>query len=292
MNAAVLAEGRAPGKLILLGEHAVVYGHTAIAGAVGLTTTVRLSASDGPTRLGDSTVRDARLQRALALALPAEGLRVDIDSALPTGRGMGSSAAVAVALVRAAAALAGEALDAETLFQRSLALERVFHGQPSGVDNAVVAAGGLLRFRRGPPLQIEPLALAHPLTVVVLDSGGPGDTAAMVAAVRARRPAVDPVIEAIGALVEQAGGLLDRPRELGAALDENHALLRRLGVSTPALDELCAMARAHGALGAKLSGSGGGGVVMALVAEGAEACLLDAARRARVPALCAHLGAD
>ncbi|MFH1469427.1 MAG: mevalonate kinase [Pseudomonadota bacterium] len=258
MSGALLAAARAPGKLILLGEHAVVHGHPAIAGAVGLHTMVLLFSAEGPTALGDSDTRDERLQRALAQALPREGLRVDIHSELPIGRGMGSSASVAVALVRAAAALAGRALAPGELFERSFALEKIFHGQPSGVDNAVVAAGGLLRFRRGPPLQVEPLALARPLDVVVLDSGTAGDTAALVAAVRARRPLVDPVLDAIGALVERAGGLLDEPAALGAAMDENHALLQRLGVSTPALDELCALARAHGALGAKLSGSGGG----------------------------------
>jgi mevalonate kinase len=103
---------------------------------------------------------------------------------------------------------------------------------------------------------------------------------------------VDPVLESIGALVERAGGLLGQPEALGEAMDENHALLRLLGVSTPALDDLCGLARAHGALGAKLSGSGGGGVVVALVAQGGEARLLRAACDRGIPALCARLGAD
>ncbi len=284
-----LAVGTAPGKLILLGEHAVVYGHPAMAAAVGLHTTVTLWSRPGPTALGSSAFHDLRLRQTLASALPPEGLRVDIESQLPAGRGMGSSASIAVALVRAAAALEGEEPRFETLFERSLALERIFHGQPSGVDNMVVLRGGLLSYRKGPPLDIRPLRVPVPLPVVILDSGLAGSTARLVAMVGASRPTTDPVLQSIGSLVERAEGLLDDPVALGAAMDTNHGLLRELGVSTPRLDQLCQLARENGALGAKLSGAGGGGVVLALVLPKDRPRLLAAATRAGVRALSADL---
>jgi len=271
--------GSAPGKLILLGEHAVVYGHPAVAAAVDLRSTVTLTPAVGATRIRRSSFQDQRLQRAVARALPPEGLAVDISSELPPGRGMGSSASIAVAMVRAAASLRGERPDRATLFERSLELERIFHGEPSGVDNAVALRGGLLRFRRGPPLELEALEPGRPLHLVILDSGSAGSTAAMVASVRAAMPGVEPSLAAIGALVERSCGLLDQPRALGEAFNENQALLRQLGVSTPALDELCELARRHGALGAKLSGAGGGGVVIALVEPTRQPGLLRAAQR-------------
>jgi len=279
-----LARASAPGKLILFGEHAVVHGQPALASAVGMRTTVSLWPCQGPTRLQGAAGADERLRRALELALPARGLVVELRSELPLGLGMGSSASLSVALVRAAAALRGQVLDHQELFQRSLELERVFHGQPSGVDNAVVIRGGLLRFQRGPPLRLDPVPLHDRLPVVILDSGSPGDTAAMVARVRARRPGNDSVIQRIGELTEQAIASLDRAPALGALMDENHALLRRLGVSTPTLDGLCHLARGSGALGAKLSGGGGGGVVLALVPVDVQPRLLQAAREAGVRA--------
>jgi mevalonate kinase len=291
-----LAQGSAPGKLILFGEHAVVYGHPAIAAAVGLRSTVRLHRHGGPTHIRRSSFRDERLQQAVARALPPQGLAVDIASELPPGRGMGSSASIAVAMVRAAVALAGERPDADLLFERSLALERIFHGQPSGVDNAVSIRGGMVRYRKGPPLVLQPIAVQQPLELVVLDSGRTGSTASLVAQVRAARPAVDPILDAIGALVERLGELGDDPATLGAAMDENHALLRQLGVSDDTLDGLCAFAREHGALGAKLSGAGGGGVVLAWTPRERQAGLLAAAAQRGIRAfpvtLPAPSGAD
>ena len=116
MSGRVLAAGFAPGKLILSGEHAVVHGHLAIALAVDRGTTVRLEARDGPTHIATSTISDARLDRAIAAMLPAAGLAVHIATDLPVGRGMGSSAALSIALVRARAALEGRVASAEECF--------------------------------------------------------------------------------------------------------------------------------------------------------------------------------
>lgn len=262
------ARAHAPGKLILAGEHAVVYGHPALAIAVDRGTTVTLRRRPGPTRLGRSAVRDPRVLPGLLTVLPADGLEIDIESDLPVGRGMGSSAALAVAVVRAHAALEGVPLDFETTHARAFGPERHFHGDPSGVDHAVSALGGGVRYSKTPNgPDIHPLRLP-PLELVVVDSGAPGDTASLVAGVRARRPGVDPSLRRIGALVDALQRALSRGApgpELGAMLTENHRLLAEIGVSTPTLDGIVAACIGAGAHGAKLAGAGGGGVVLALV---------------------------
>lgn len=263
---AAAATGRGHGKLILCGEHAVVYGHPALALAIDRGTTVRLVERPGPTLPTDDTIDDPRLVTALRAVLPPEGLGVEIRTDLPVGRGMGSSAALAVALVRAEAARLGESLGDHDVFRRAFAVERVFHGNPSGVDQAVSARGGLLRYRRGPPPTFEALPCPK-WRLVVLDSGVAGDTSALVAGVASRRPAVDADLDRIGALADRAAGVLDDPERLGPLLVENHALLRAIGVSTPALDALVELALAAGAWGAKLAGAGGGGVVVALARD-------------------------
>lgn len=262
------SKGFAPGKLILCGEHAVVYGHPAIALAVDRGTTVRLWDRPGPTAADEASILDARLDEALRTVLPDNGIGVGIDSDLPTGRGMGSSAALAVALVRAWASWQGRPLDFATCHAEGFAVERVFHGTPSGVDHAVSALGGGVRYRKGPDgPAIEALSLP-PLQLVVLDSGSSGNTAELVAGVRGRRPAIDLALDRMGHLTDEVAVCLAHGGGgLGPLMDENHALLQQIGVSTPRLDALVALARRAGALGAKLSGAGGGGVVIALVEE-------------------------
>ena len=277
------ATGTGRGKLVLCGEHAVVYGHPAIALAVDRTTVVRLVRRPGPTTI-DSAHGDHRLLGALCTGLEAEGLSVGVETDLPVGRGMGSSAALAVALVRARAALAGEAIDADAVYERAMPVERAFHGNPSGVDVAVSAHGGCLWFQRGDGAGVpirQHLACGR-WSLEVLDSGVAGDTGQLVAGVAARRPEIDPVLERIGALVGHAREALCDPRALGELLTENHDLLRRIGVSTPQLDGFVALALANGAWGAKLAGAGGGGVVIALTGDPGR--LLSAAAAAGVPA--------
>ena len=274
--------GRGHGKLILCGEHAVVYGHPALALAVDRGTAVALVGRTGPTGLV-SGVADQRLAEVLRAVLPAEGLGVSIVSDVPIGRGMGSSAALAVALIRAKAALRGESLSPEQVFEKAFAVERVFHGNPSGLDHAVAARGGLLRYRRISSGTGSFESVPTPQwSLVVLDSGVCGDTRELVAGVASRRPRMDPVLDRIGGLVDRAGEVLADPAALGPLLTENHALLREIGVSTPTLDDLVDLALSAGAYGAKLSGAGGGGVVIALVDDPAR--VLGAAARAGVTA--------
>lgn len=275
------ARAWASGKLILAGEHAVVHGQPAIAFAVDLGSTVEITARPGPTTLV-APVDDPKLHRAVRSVVGDEGYEVCITSTLPIGRGMGSSASLAVAIVRAWAALRGAPVDA---FAEAMPLERLFHENPSGVDVAVVAQGGVLRYQRTVPPTMTRLPCPD-WTAVVIDTGRVGVTAELVAGVTSRRPGIDPILERIGALVDEAAAVLHDAAALGPLLLENHVLLGQIGVSTPQLDEIVGLAMAWGAHGAKLSGAGGGGVVLALADDPAP--IVAAARAAGLDAWITH----
>ena len=121
--------GRAPGKLILSGEHSVVYGHPAVAAAIDMWMTVELHRVKGPFQ---TNLNDPRIKMGLTQVLPTEGLRATISSDLPIGRGLGSSAALSIASLRAWAGLKGENISFETLYREGFKIETVFHGNPSG----------------------------------------------------------------------------------------------------------------------------------------------------------------
>jgi mevalonate kinase len=190
--------------------------------------------------------------------------------ALPAGAGLGASAALGVALARALAGLClarGQA--APSIAEAALAWENVFHGNASGVDTAAAEHGGYLWFRRGQ--SPEPLAPARPLELLIALVEGGASTRLMVEGVAARRAAepsrVDALMAEIARLVERARSCLlaGEQVELGRLMSRNHQLLVELGVSTSALDRAVSVAEGAGALGAKLTGAGGGGCAVALV---------------------------
>jgi mevalonate kinase len=280
----VLGRYRACGKLILLGEHFVVHGAPAIALPLpGLGTEVTVVSDPAlPAARLDTPVdelADKLLRGALAeLGLDeGRGLRVKVSSTIPVGYGVGSSAAYAVALLGALSRAVGRPLAPEPLHEKAHSLEHLSHGQPSGIDDTVVTFERPIWFRRGePPV---PLTLAGRPGLVLAGSGRPGstrDAVANVATLRAASPdlfdslhrrAVEVVTRGRTAL--EAGDTV----ALGHCLDETHGLLQRLGVSSPELDRLVTVAREAGALGAKLTGSGLGGFVVALAERGGEARL-------------------
>jgi mevalonate kinase len=283
--------GSACGKVILLGEHAVVYGVPAIAVGIEHGVRARARATDGPSRLAVPAwgveVRsgeDMDLAKALDAVLAASDLgghfSIEAEVELPPGGGLGCSAALGVAVARAIDPSAG--LDATT--ERVTAWERVFHGNPSGIDAACAARGGCIFFTKGEG--IEPVATGGALTLCVGNSGVTSSTKSMVEAVarlRERRPeVVAKSFEGIRALVRnarlavQAGDVF----ALGRLMDLNQMLLSGLFVSTPEIERMCGLARDAGAYGAKLTGAGGGGCVVALVrGEGGAAAVLEAWRQ-------------
>jgi mevalonate kinase len=292
----------APAKLILCGEHAVVYGRPAI--AVPLPD-VRATAEAAPLPAGaglrfaapdlgagwglaeqpEHPLSELAAATLAQLDLPAPDLAITLRSAIPIASGMGSGAAIGTALVRALAAHAGTELPPDAVAALVYGSERRYHGTPSGIDNTVVAHERAVWFVRGSPPTIAPLAVGAPLTLLVGDTGVRSATHRPVGAVRAAHAAeparFEALFDAIGALVAQARAALaagDAPA-LGRLLDANQALLEQLGVSSPELERLVAASRAAGALGAKLSGAGWGGVMLALAAP-ARADAVAAALRA------------
>ncbi len=289
------------GKVILCGEHAVVYGHPAVAGALSLTVRAqaepaaetRLELPDWQldVRAGD----DSQLGRALlriCSELGGQPLAFQASADVPLGVGLGSSAALSVALTRAGAAALGKMLELAEVERIANRAEEIFHERPSGIDVALAARGGLGWFSRADGFTA---ISCQPVRIAIALSGQPKDTGARVADVAARRArapeAIDRVLADIGALSRQAIDALreHRPDDLASAVRDNQRLLASLGVSTLLLDELVALALAAGSPGAKLTGAGGGGAVIALAPNGADAIL--AAWRARgVQGFAATLG--
>jgi mevalonate kinase len=273
--------GLACGKVILLGEHAVVYGVPAL--AVGIDRGARAQAiplETGPSRLlvrgwnisvlEEDTHDLARAFRALIEAAraahPSFGPHsVEVEANLPPGGGLGCSAAMGVAIARAIEPWLGPA----AIQDRAMVWEQVFHGNPSGVDAAVAARGGCVLFRKGSKL--EPVRARGAIHLCIGNTGMASSTKSMVEAVarlRTRRPEViEKSFEAIRVLVNNARLAIEAGDRvaLGRLMDLNQMLLGGLFVSTPEIERLCGLARDCGALGAKLTGAGGGGSVVALV---------------------------
>lgn len=266
--------GYAPGKIILLGEHAVVFGETALAAALPFGVRVRVDErpSGGFELVApEAPADDPRVAQAVALVGRELGIRagrIEVQSELPGGGGLGSSAAFAVAMCRA---LAPRPLSDAEVNRISLLSEQLFHGTPSGVDNAVCCEGGIVRFRRGPPASVTRLACPRPLRLVVAFTGKARQTSAKVASLRRLVDEAPtrwlPLVARLGALADGGAGDVAAGAlgALGERMDEAHGLLARCGLSSAELDEIVAVAKGAGALGAKLTGAGGGGAAIALV---------------------------
>jgi mevalonate kinase len=308
------------GKVILLGEHAVVYGVPALCGAlqggaevsaipgsgslrvpawgvvtppasellapafrspgelgaaVGESVTEAGAASPHPLGLAYRAILRAVLspaqQRDDEFVVPYDFIA---RFAIPTGAGLGSSAALSVALVRALDQQLGLRLSAHQVDAAALAAEQVFHGHPSGLDHTIAQHGGFGLFRRGHGL--TPLVGTPGLRLCIGHTGRARDTKGRVARVaelyREDEVLIGACFARIAALVDDAVAALrcaDLPA-LGAAMSENQRELSRLEVSCPEIEEMCRLALQAGALGAKLTGGGGGGCVVAL-AGGREA---------------------
>ncbi len=283
---------RAPGKIILSGEQFVVLGAPAVAMAVNLYSRIEVRPSqsgrievtaDIPLHLVDDASKEStasenqELLEPLRLAASAtldhlaardRSVHVDANCQIPIGAGLGSSASTTVATISAVAKSRGARLDRQQIFKLAFISENYLHGQPSGVDQATCIYGGVIQFKK--PSKIKAISVKRPPTILVCDSGDHRSTKALVGSVVKRsqeqthrfQKHLDEVAGISNAVVKALQKEDDD--ELGLLMNRNHELLRQIGVSTRALDRLVAGARKAGALGAKLTGAGGGGCIIAV----------------------------
>lgn len=296
-------EASAPAKVILFGEHAVVYDQPAIAVPVsslratatvnpGTRADLRIIAAD----IGKTTVIASLSQSiddALALTArlllqrldqPVPNLDITLNSQIPIASGLGSGAAITTALARALCAALDARLDDAELNAIVYEVEKLHHGTPSGIDNTVIVYEQPVFFIRGKP--IEPIQIAEPFTLLIADTGKPGLTRIAVSAVRAlyesQPQRTQPLLDEIGAIARQARQAIETGavEQLGPLMSRNHALLQQLTVSSPELDNLVQAALDAGAAGAKLSGGGRGGNMIALISPERAEALSEALRTA------------
>ncbi len=277
----------APGKIILFGEHAVVYGRPALAVPV---TQVHVTATVSENSRGGIMIEAPNVNLSSDLAsLPADhplaavvnsvfktldiskppACTVYLQSTIPVASGLGSGAAVSVAIIRALSEYLGKPLPDETVNSLAFEIEKIYHGTPSGIDNTVVTYSKPVYFIQKKP--IKTFHVGAPFSIMIGGTGISAPTRESVVMVRklwqADKPRWEKVFTRVGEIVWNARQAIERGDilELGRLMDANHSLLQEMTVSCNELDDLVEAARKSGALGAKLSGGGRGGNMIALV---------------------------
>jgi hydroxymethylglutaryl-CoA reductase len=278
--------GAGHGKIILLGEHSVVYGRRAIAAPIPLAIQARIEdTSDGveliiprwgvEQRLDFGATRPPSFTRSMqrllkSLDLDGRGMRIEIFPNVPRAMGLGGSAALAVAVIRAMSLHFGLNLSDETINELAFECEKVAHGTPSGLDNTLATYGQFMLYRTGDHPLREVIEVEQPLPMVIGMSGVESLTARTVTRVREawkRNPELyERIFDEIDTLVGQGLEALKTSdyETLGEMMNVCQGLLNAMQVSSWELEELIQIARNHGAIGAKLTGGGGGGSIIAL----------------------------
>lgn len=282
----VVVIGKASGKIILMGEHAVVYGQPAIAipfSAVEIVAQVR--------RKGDALSVSCAFYEGLVHQMPKvweslkhairfslyrigapsdPAIHIDIRSTIPAERGMGSSAAVAVAVARSLFTFYQKELTNQELWEIVQSSEKIAHGNPSGIDALAISRQSPIYFVK--EQTIEPISIRLDAYLVVADTGVTGNTYQAiddVATLVAEDTCAATWIEKLGQLTQASREMLEtgQVEAFGELMTQAHTYLQKLGVSLDALDNYISLSREKGALGAKLTGGGRGGCMIALAAD-------------------------
>ena len=261
--------GQAHSKIILIGEHAVVYGYPAISlPLLEVEVTCRVVPATTPWRLFEEDTLSMAVYASLEyLNIKDAYIRCQIDSAIPEKRGMGSSAAISIAAIRAVfdyfeAELPRDVL--EILVNRA---EMIAHMNPSGLDAKTCLSDQPIRFIKN--VGFEELAMDLSAYLVIADTGVYGHTREAIQVVESKGKEALPFLYALGELTQQAEEAI-KARDaviLGEILTKAHGNLKEIGVSSLEADALVETALQNGALGAKMSGGGLGGCIIALVAD-------------------------
>ncbi len=281
-----MGEGRGFGKTILFGEHFVVYGLPAIASALGSTTTAKVEKADvqgyelidnRPETPGYKERKKKEYEKLIENVINfmgvKEGIRITLGGKLVAASGVGASAACAASLARAINDEFQMNWDDDKINEAAYEGEKGPHGTPSGIDNTAAVFGGLLRFKKnleGGPNTIEKMQIREPVEIVLADSGKTSSTKEVVDDVRKLKEEkpdeINPVFEEYKSLAEEARKALIEfdLQKVGQLMNKNHGLLQKITVSNSELDEMVGIARDNGALGAKLTGTGRGGLMQAL----------------------------
>ena len=307
-TAGLYASARAPGKIILAGEHFVVLGAPAVSMAVNLHAFATAQATpDGELKVeaniplsilgrGERASRPDTKELLEPFRLAAResldslerrkaGVSIEVECKIPIGAGLGSSAATAVAIIAATSRAYGAKLDRPRICQIAFGPESYLHGSPSGVDQATSTYGGLIQFSK--PDKVKRLRLKRMPSILVCDTNVHRSTKSLVGSVVKRAQSDSETFRSrLGEVSEISASVVRALRrgddvELGELMNRNHELLVQIGVSHPMLDRLVRAAREAGAFGAKMTGAGGGGCMIALCEDEEEAFRIGSVLRRR-----------
>ena len=261
--------GKAHSKIILIGEHAVVYGYPAISlPLLEVEVTCRVLPAETPWRLFEEDTLSMAVYASLEyLTIKDACIRCQIESAIPEKRGMGSSAAISIAAIRAVFDYYDAQLSQETLEILVNRAEMIAHMNPSGLDAKTCLSDQPIRFIKN--LGFTELEMDLSTYLVIADTGVYGHTREAIQVVQSKGKDALPYLQTLGDLTQEAEDAINHKdaEKLGEILSQAHENLKEIGVSSQEADSLVETAIHHGALGAKMSGGGLGGCIIALAAN-------------------------